>query len=263
MTQEPVGTMHEALGAEGDNPPRPREPADFFLTAWCEDCEAPYAPKGDGEAAECSACGALLTTREWPVAPCELRIMGQFEKWVQRRAKLAYQTEDDLSEAERLRSTYLSDYTAGHYSWTEHVTGGLANAAEATGKHVKNALHGGAGLYHLMYLLMRRCDPKVGEGLARRAVDAGARHAIACLGWALGNWEAPARRTTTPAGAKAERTTGRPPEHRTGHEAVVSPPARRPPDLTPAEGPLTMADLAREARESRPERPRPVGRPVS
>lgn len=116
------------------------------------------------------------------VAPCENRIKGQFELWVQNNAlKAIAQVEatGDVERADRLMSAYTGDWGAGHYSWD--------------GKFVRRArFESLPGLTHLLYLLMVRCDSAKTEESVAELVRKYPRQCGELLRWALGNSQPPA-----------------------------------------------------------------------
>lgn len=115
------------------------------------------------------------------VATCENRIKAQVELWVQNRAlKVIAQAEDDPEMADKLRSAYIGDYAAGHYTWE--------------GKYVRRALfESHTGFVHLLYLLMKRAGSALTE---EQVLDLMKKYPKQCgelVKWALGNSQPPAK----------------------------------------------------------------------
>ncbi len=152
MTEEPILGWTEVLGEHAANPSNPQTVGDTI-----------------------AALG-----REWTVSLCEMRIKAQFETWVRRNAKKAVaeaEMEEGPEEANHLRSAYLADLGAGHYSWD--------------GRHVRSARSDLPGLRYLVFLLLRRCHPSVTEAQVETIFEENARGCGISLRWALGNSKAP------------------------------------------------------------------------
>lgn len=114
------------------------------------------------------------------VATCENRIKGQFELWVRNNAlrAIAQIEESDPDTADQMRSIYLADCGAGHYTWD--------------GKHVRHARFKSIpGMSYLIYLLMARCDPKKTEEQVASLLRKYPAQCGQLLGWALGNSPSP------------------------------------------------------------------------
>lgn len=114
----------EALGEHASNPPTPRTVGETIR-----------------------ALG-----KEWTVSSCEARIKAQFEKFLHDEAKKVIADEEDPNEADHLRSIYIADRTAGHYTWI--------------GKHSRKAQCDIPGVVHLLYLLLKRCHPNIDKETA-------------------------------------------------------------------------------------------------
>ena len=178
MNDEVEGGMTEALGEHGTNPVRPRTSGWQVPVAHCPGCGW-YGPPSAGT---CVKCMGDTVEEEFTLSSCENRIKAQFEQWVRRRAKRAFEEEDDVMAADALRSVYLSDFADGHYNWSE----------ERGGKYVAKALMSGQGFSYLVYLLLRRCHPRVTEKQAYTLADANTAGFALGFRWALGNSDAPA-----------------------------------------------------------------------
>lgn len=181
------GGMTEGLGEHASNPTNPRTSGWAVPVAHCQSCDW-YGPPGS---VVCVKCEGDTEEVEYTLTACENRIKAQFEQWVRKRAKRAFEVEDDVMVADSLRSVYLSDFADGHYNWS----------GDQGGKYVAKALMSGPGFSYLVYLLLRRCHPKVDEKLAYRLADANTSGFALGFRWALGNSSAPADKDTT--GAKA------------------------------------------------------------
>ena len=238
--------LTEALGEHADNPERPTRTGDTVVTGWCEECGCAVcnyevgpdgSPTGE-EVGECPACGAFLGSREWLVPANELRLKAQFEQWVRRRAQLAYEALDGgySEEADKLRSVYMADFAAGHYSW--------GSTPAPQGKHLRAALTCPAGFYHMMFILLRRGEPSLDEESARRAVDSNPKRFAQALAWSMGNSHAPSERRPA-AGAKL---TARRPERAVTSEARKE-----------VRKPVTAAELAALARQEKLGRAQTLG----
>lgn len=159
----------EALGAAASNPPDPRQ--------------AGYALEVAG-------------FPERTVATCEQGIKAQFEQYVRKRARAAATDAEqagDWFEASRLRALYTHEFALGWYSWTED------------GRNVLAFRNTGAGNSYLLYLLIRRCDPRVSQEDVDRMFYTDIPECQRALEWALGNSPPPPRKTT--AGASQPTTT--------------------------------------------------------
>ena len=188
---EPQPGWTEALGRHADNPPDPRTTGETIVVyAACLQCTVfPQAPLGTGKSEQgekCSTCqgsGSSTTVfGEWTISSCENRIKAQFEQWIRRRARQAIDEADasgDSEEAGALRSVYMADIGAGHYSWE--------------GKHCRNALRDTYGIRHLLFLLLRRCHPEIKEDEVGWIFRANARGCALALRWALGNSFSPSQ----------------------------------------------------------------------
>lgn len=157
----------------------PLEPAIGWVEALGSDIENPPTARTHGRQLT-EPDGTTHT-----VAPCENRIKGQFELWVQNNAlKAITQVENtgDTERAEKMMSAYTGDWGAGHYTWD--------------GKYVRRArFESLPGVTHLLYLLMVRCDPtKTPEGVAN-LMRQYPRQCGELLRWALGNSPAPSPAT--------------------------------------------------------------------
>ncbi len=148
MNEENKPGWTEALGEEATNPEAPRKSGDVIF-----------------------ALG-----QEWTVSSVENRIKAQFEQWVRKRARKSIQEaeiEDGPEEAIKLRSTYQSDYGAGHYNWD--------------GRHVRSARGDWPGIQMMVYLVLRRCHPNINEQQVDAMLKENPRGCLEALGWALGN----------------------------------------------------------------------------
>lgn len=186
----------EVLGGEATNPPTPRRSGDVILVMGpCESCDGSGADEEDpdGECAGCKGTGkGSEVLEEWTVSSCEHRVKAQMEQWVRRGAKVAIaeaDTYDGIEEAAKLRSTYAGDFGAGHYNWD--------------GKYVRSARNDFPGLIHLLFLLLKRCDPDVTKEDAERLFNNETRACGDAIRWAMGGNGSPPAKT----GAKAEKKT--------------------------------------------------------
>lgn len=157
---EPAIGWVEALGPDIENPPQARTHGRELIE-----------PDGTTHA----------------VASCENRIKAQFELWVQNNAlRSIAQVEDgenkDPELADKLRSAYIGDFGAGHYSWE--------------GKYVRRArFESHTGFARLLYLLMVRCNPEITE---EKVMDLLVKYTKQCgelVRWAMGNSQPPAKPT--------------------------------------------------------------------
>jgi hypothetical protein len=158
---EPEIGWTEILGEHATNPPHPRTTGETLF-----------------------ALG-----REWKVSAFENRLRAQFEQWLRRQAKLAirYAEEDeDPEEAAKMRSAYIADLGAGHYTFD--------------GRHSRSARGDLPGLRQMLFLALRRCHPDITEQQVERMFRENARDCGLALRWSLGNSEAP---VSTPEGETA------------------------------------------------------------
>lgn len=128
------------------------------------------------------------------VSPCENRIKGQFELWVQNNALMAIaqvEATGDLDRADKMMSSYTGDWGAGHYFWD--------------GKYVRRArFESVPGITQLVFLLMVRCEP---EKTREEVADLVRKYPQQCgqlLRWALGNSQPPAQAAGEANGATAQ-----------------------------------------------------------
>lgn len=167
---EPAMGWADALGAEVSNPPEARTEGRKL-----------FEPDG--------------TT--YIVSPCENRIKGQFETWVQNNAlKAIAQVEatGDPERADRMWSSYTGDCGSGQYTWD--------------GKHVRNARFASLpGFRQLLYLLMKRCKPDITEDKVAELISKYPRQCGELMRWALGNSQAPANETGANGTARPKTTT--------------------------------------------------------
>ncbi len=120
----------------------------------------------------------------WTVSSCELRIMAQFEQWVRANAMrvirdLEMGEDCSQADADRMRSSYIGDLAAGHYNWD--------------GKYCRNARADVPGATQLLYLLIRRCHPKVDIRKVEDIFNDNVKGSALAIGWAMGNSRSPAR----------------------------------------------------------------------
>ena len=193
MSEEVQGGFSDALGEYASNPPTPRRVGEVIITARCTECGKHYHPSALNDA--CPECEAPLQEVMTKVSACENRIKAQFEDWVRSRAKRVVQTEPDPEMAARLLSQYTADYVAGKYSWFDE-TMNQQNNTDPQGLHVRSTLRSNAGFYHMMCLLMRRCDPDLEVREMIEIIDANQEAAVAGLAWALGNSSTPPAKET-------------------------------------------------------------------
>lgn len=172
--EEPNLGWTEALGEHGSNPAAPRASGDTLL-----------------------ALG-----REWQVSSLENRIKAQFEQWVRKSALATIseiEAEQGADAAAQFRASYMGDRGAGHYNWD--------------GRYCRSARGDVGGIVHLLYLLLRRCDPGVTPDKAEAIFSDNPKGAALAIGWAVGNSKAPAEQPgsgTTGKGAGAGTTPTRP-----------------------------------------------------
>ncbi len=141
---------NEVLGAHVANPATSNIGRSMSC-GWCTSCEEP-CNNIDG----CLRCGKdNVITKEYPVSPVEDRITAQFEEFVRSRARLAYMDieRSDPNEADKMRSKYNSEWSAGMYNWDDND--------DNTINYVKLALGKPWGAHHLMFLLMVRADKDI------------------------------------------------------------------------------------------------------
>lgn len=147
----------EGLGGAADNPPDPRVSGYQLLI-------------GD--------------LPEHTVSTCEQGIKAQFEQWVRRGARAAAssaENDGDWFEASRLRSLFQHEYTLGFYSWG--------------GRKCLAARQIFEGKSYLLYLLIRRCEPRITEEEVDRLMITDMRECGEAVQWSLGNSPPPPRRT--------------------------------------------------------------------
>jgi len=118
--------------------------------------------------------------KEWIISSCELRIKGQFEEKVRGDARKMISevaNTGDVEEASLMRSVYMADYGAGHYSWD--------------GKFVRSARGDMPGIRYLTFLLLRRCHPDITLETAIAISKEKPLEVVTGISWALGNSPAP------------------------------------------------------------------------
>jgi hypothetical protein len=111
--------------------------------------------------------------REWTVSSLEARIKAQFENWVRARAKQVIAEEGNPEEQEALRGAYMAARSAGHYDWD--------------GRYCRNARADVPGLRHLLFLLLRRCQPEVTQEEVVQMFRECPKDCGMVIGWAAGN----------------------------------------------------------------------------
>lgn len=153
-TQEPKLGWSEALGEHASNPAIPKE-------------------MGVGTVVEEDG-----TT--WKLSSCENRIKAQFEQWVRGNAEAAIAGLED-SNPEMYREwmgAYLEARAAGSYNWE--------------GTACRKALRDMPGVKHLIYLLIKRCHPKITEAKVSELMRKCGAQCTAAVRWAMGNSQSPA-----------------------------------------------------------------------
>lgn len=118
--------------------------------------------------------------KEWTMSSCELRIKAQFEEKVRGDARKMISeiaNTGDVEEASLMRSVYMADYGAGHYSWD--------------GKYIRSARGDMPGMRYLTFLLLRRCHPEITLEIATKIVQENPLEVGMGIAWALGNSQAP------------------------------------------------------------------------
>lgn len=166
----------EALGAAADNPPDPRQSGFQLLIAG---------------------------KPEHTVSTCEAAIKSQFERWVRNGARAAAtdaENSGDWFEASRLRSLYAHEFQMGWYSW------------KSGGRKVIAARNSFEGNSYLLYLLIRRCEPRITEEEVDELMFVDQAECRVALEWALGNSPPPPRKTSAGAKPMVEQTTRTEPE---------------------------------------------------
>ena len=206
----------EVLGQHAGNPAQPSVVGETLSAMWCTRCQAVAfdAPAKDSVHC-CPVCKTPSVLRTWKVSALEDRITAQFEQEVRRRARLAYQLmdRDDPEEADKMRSLYQQEFSAGQYNWED---GGVNST-----NHVRNARGKTWGALYLIYLLMVRCDPTVTEKVATDVAASSPKDWLEVYHWALGlpkNLNAPvepsptgASETTVTSTTQQSATTNQPP----------------------------------------------------
>ncbi len=139
----------------------------------------------------------IVKDKEYTVSSCELGIKAQYEQWVRRGARMAATQADedgDTYEADKLRSLFTTEFALGYYSWGRD------------GRKITAARRTDPGLRYLLFLLVRRCHPKVTEQDVDWLVDNDVRECLAALEWSLGNSPPPPKNTQTAGVNQTTRT---------------------------------------------------------
>lgn len=121
-------------------------------------------------------------SRTWPVAPFENRLKAQFEQWVRSNALRDIREMEALlrpDERQEMMDAFVGGLAAGHYKWD--------------GKHCRSARQDMPGIHYEVFLILRRCDPKMTEELAGQICRDNTPGASLALKWALGNSSSPAK----------------------------------------------------------------------
>lgn len=149
---EPEGgeSYSAALGEHAGNPPHPRQSGVSLVL-----------PDG----------------RAHKVATDEVRIKAQFEEWLKESAlsEIARLMKlGRMDEAEDLRSSYLTDCAAKAFTWD--------------GKNSRAARKDWGGNTYLLYLMLRRCDPKITLDYVDDLMEDHPRLCGDAMRLAQGNW---------------------------------------------------------------------------
>ena len=148
---EPQGGFADGLGRHANNPQQPR------VNGWS-------IVAGDGT--------------EYTVSSCETRIKGQFEKeWLRRNAAQAIKEvgeEFGQEMMEHALDKFVEERAEGKYNFGS--------------EHCIKALIGLPGTVFYLYLILRRCHPKITEDDARKLLMTERKQCSAAIKWSLGNW---------------------------------------------------------------------------
>lgn len=119
----------------------------------------------------------VLDDRTLTLATDEARIKAQFEMWLKQKAQEAIQDamrRGDPDEADLLRSVYMGDLATGAYGWD--------------GRHTRSARKDWAGNIYLLYLMLRRCHPKIKLEEVYQVMEDYPRQCGDAMRAAQGNW---------------------------------------------------------------------------
>ncbi len=155
MVKEPPIGWTEALGPHASNPPEPRT----------------------------VGYQVVSLDHTWTTASCEHGLKAQFEMYVRSGAAEAIRDmmRIDPDEAERMRSTYLADFSAKKYKWG--------------GKAVEEVRRSPRGMEYYFFLMVRRCHPEVTEQQATKIMEGNIQGCLEAMIWSYSGNPPPPPRT--------------------------------------------------------------------